>query len=84
MLKRVIEATKSFMAKELGLDATVVAVDPAGDGWVATAEAIIVDEYMRRLARKDLVTTFELRLDGKCEVVSYARKSMRERGSVTP
>ncbi|HEY3365251.1 MAG TPA: hypothetical protein VGK74_09380 [Symbiobacteriaceae bacterium] len=82
MIPVVIEAAKAFVAKELGLQAEVIAVDKDDDGWLATAEAILVDQYMRKFARRDLIATFELRLNEECEVQSYARKAMRERGSL--
>jgi hypothetical protein len=82
VISRVIDTAKRFMATELELDATVVAVEKMGEGWMATAEAIMVDPDMRRLAKRDLVTTFELRLNAEFEVLSYERKAMRERGSI--
>jgi hypothetical protein len=83
VISRVIHAAKTFMTTELELDATVVAVEKMGEGWMATTEAVLVDPDMRRLAKRDLVTTFEVRLNADFEVLAYERKAMRERGSVT-
>lgn len=84
MISEVIHAAKTFMANEFNLEASVVAVERMGDGWVASVEAIMVDPYMRRLAKKDLVATYELKLNGDYQVLSFERKAMRERGSVAP
>lgn len=84
MLIEVVTAAKAFMAHELGLETTVVAVDRSDTGWVAQVEAVLVDHEMRRLAKRDLVATFELTMDKRARVLSFARKAMRERGSVSP
>lgn len=84
MIHEVIDAASAFMTRELGLEGSVVSVDRAGDGWIALVEAILVDPVMRRVARKDLVVTFELRMNEQCDVQSFSRKYMRERGSIVP
>lgn len=83
LVSNVIAAAKTFMTKELGLAGDVLAVESANDGWVATVEAIQVDPELRRIARKDLVVAFELRFNSELQVQSFARKGMRERGSIT-
>ena len=82
MVTKVIETAKAFMLNELGLEATVVGVEETPEGWIALAEAVVVDMYLRRFAKKDLVETFELRITENYEVKSFLRKGMRERGSV--
>lgn len=82
LIRDVMSAAAAFMTNELGLESTVVSVDKIDEGWLATAETILVDDEMRRLAKKDLVATFELILDEAYQVKSFARRGMRERGSI--
>lgn len=84
MIVDVVNAARSFLLEELDLHGTVIAVERSGDGWAATVEAVTPDPEMRAFAKRDLVATFELFLDAKCQVVSFSRKSMRERGTVAP
>lgn len=84
MVKKAVEATKTFMTREMGLESTVVGVEKTETGWEVTAEATVVDVEMRRLAKRDLVSSFELVLDSNYNVTSFTRKGMRERGSVAP
>lgn len=84
MLSSVIGAATAFMAKELGFESRIVSVDAKEGGWVVVVEAIHVDPEMRRLARRDLVITYELRLNKEMQVQSFSRTAMRERGSLAP
>ena len=84
MLRPVISAATAFVAEELGLECRIVSVESSEDGWVVMAEVISVDPEMRRLARKDLVITYELRLNDEMKVQSFGRSAMRERGSLAP
>lgn len=84
LIKEVILAVTTFMAEQLGLDGTVVSVEKTNEQWLARAEAVIIDPDMRRIAKKDLVATFEFELDHGYKVRSFTRKAMRERGSVAP
>lgn len=84
MLSDVMTAAKRFMSKELGLQASIVSVEPAGEGWMARAEVVIDDPQMRLLARKDVIASYEIRLNAEYVVQSFERKAMRERGSIGP
>lgn len=81
MISSVVSSAKSFMTEELGLGGTVVAVEPAGDGWLVMIEVITSDPEMRQFAKRDLVATFELSMDYEGNVLSFVRKAMRERGT---
>lgn len=84
MIKEVILAVKTFMAEQLGLDGTVVSVEKTSEEWLVMAEAVIIDPDMRAIAKKDIVAAFAFELNHGCEVRSFTRKAMRERGSIAP
>jgi hypothetical protein len=83
LIAPVLAASKAFFAESLGLKVTIVAAEPTGDGWIVTAETILEDPHMRALAHNDLVATYEIRMNQEHEVLSFTRKAMRERGSIT-
>jgi hypothetical protein len=72
---------RTFAAEQMGLAATVVAAAPRGDGYAVTLEAVLEAEYMRQRAQRDLIGLFEVLLDQELNVISVARKEVRERGT---
>lgn len=82
-IDQAMASVRAFFADQLGLEAKVVAARPQGDGWQVTVEAIVEDEYMRQRARRDLVGTFDVFVDAKLQIVSFERKELRERGTIT-
>lgn len=78
---RAMAAARKFAARELGLQAHVVAVLPQGDGWRVTLEAVVEAEYMRQRAQRDLLATYEVQLNGRLQVAAFERKDVRERGA---
>ncbi len=81
-ISEVISSLQSFFFGVIGREIRVISVVPGESGWQAEFEVILEDEYMRLRGRKDLIAKYEALVAPNMTVVSYARKEIRERGSL--
>ncbi|HUT75801.1 MAG TPA: gas vesicle protein GvpO [Armatimonadota bacterium] len=76
------EATRTvtvFFEEVLGKRARVIALESDPPGWRILVEAVEDSDYLRRLARSDMMGVYEVRVGPELEVVSYTRKGLRDR-----
>ncbi|MFZ5967766.1 MAG: gas vesicle protein GvpO [Bacillota bacterium] len=81
-INMVIDTLQTFFYDVIGKEIQIISIVPNEDGWDAEFEAIVEDEYMRRIARKEIIARYEAKIDERLNIVSYQRKALRERGSL--
>ncbi len=81
-MKEITQIVKDFLFEVFGKDAEVIAVIPNEGGWQVTAELLMDEDYTIKRGRSDLLYVFDVILDESCNVMSYNRTGIRERGKL--
>ncbi|MBM7623253.1 gas vesicle protein GvpO [Sporohalobacter salinus] len=81
-INKVLEKLRTFFLEVLNKEIEVISIIPTEDGWNVEFEVITEDRYMRKKGRNDLIAKYEAKIDKELNITSYARKELRERGSV--
>ncbi|MBC8231041.1 gas vesicle protein [bacterium] len=81
-VSKAVEAVLHFFQDTLSKQGRVIEVTPADDGWTALIETVEEGEYMKSIARDDLIAIYEVTVNQNFEVTGYSRKSMRERSEI--
>ena len=78
-LQKVVAAINNFFETVLDKKGRVIEVKAHESGWSALMETVEENDYMRKIARDDLLAVYEVRVDQNYEVIDYSRKSVRSR-----
>lgn len=81
-MKEIAQIVKDFLFEVFGKDSEVIAAIPNEGGWQVTAEILMDEEYTIKRGRSDLLYVFDVLLDESCNVMSYQRSGIRERGKL--
>jgi hypothetical protein len=76
------EATRTvtiFFQEVLGKTPRVIALESDPEGWRVLVEVVEDSDYLRRLGRSDMMGVYEVHVGHDLEVVSYARRGLRDR-----
>jgi len=72
-------AVTAFFEEVLGKTPRVIALESDPQGWRVMVEIVEDSDYLRRIGRSDMVGIYEAHIGRDLEVVSYARKGLRDR-----
>jgi hypothetical protein len=78
-LQKVVAAINDFFETVLDKNGRVIEVKADEDGWSALMETVEENDYMRKIARDDLIAVYEVHVDQNYDVSDYSRKSVRSR-----
>ncbi|RCX12516.1 gas vesicle protein GvpO [Anaerobacterium chartisolvens] len=81
-MKEIAQIVKDFLFEVFGKDGEVISVIPNDGGWQVTAELLMDEDYTIKRGRSDLLYVFDVILDESCNVMSYNRTGIRERGKL--
>lgn len=76
------KAVLRFFQEELEKTGRVIELQETPEGCMVLVETVEESDYMRRIARDDMVAVYEVKLNQNFEVTAYRRKSMRVRSEV--
>jgi hypothetical protein len=71
-----------FAKENFKTNGKIIELQKKETSWIAKIEVIEESDYMRKIAKTDVIGLYEVEIDFEGQIVGYRRYQMRERGTL--